>query len=106
MPIGFETILILIFSFYYLYEQMNDNQNLFIYSNYSFWVILGFMIYLAGSFFIYIFANQTQEAIKYWYFTNIFSILKDLFFIIALLLNAHGTVKKHQKKHSTTILDF
>jgi hypothetical protein len=87
VPIGIETILIMLFSFRYLYEQMNDTTTLFVYSKPSFWIILGFLIYLSGSFFIYIFANQSREAIKFWYLTNVFSILKTVLFSIAILLN-------------------
>lgn len=95
IPIGIETILILIFSFYYLYEQMKDTEILFIYSRYSFWVVLAMMLYLAGSFFIYIYASQLdpKEVGKYWIFTNIFSILKNIFFTIAIVLNANEKAK-------------
>ncbi len=90
IPIGVETILILIFSFYYLYEQTNDTSSLFIYNKYTFWVILGIVIYLAGSFFIYIFADTIppKEMKRYWFITNIFSILKNIFFCIAIWINA------------------
>lgn len=93
VPIGVETILILIFSFYFLFEQMNDTTNLFIYSKYGFWIIMGMLIYLAGSFFIYIFSAQllaehkNNEVAKYWMFTNVFSILKNLLFSIGIILN-------------------
>ena len=99
IPIGIETILILLFSFYYLYEQMNDTETLFIYSKYQFWVIIGFMLYLAGSFFIYIFANQTKEALNYWYFTNIFSILKNIFFSVAVFIYTKQRSTSLQKLH-------
>jgi hypothetical protein len=89
IPIGIETILILIFCFYYLYEQMNDVNTIFIYNKYTFWIILGIIIYLSGSFFIYVFANQfSKEISKYWFITNILSILKNIFFTIAIVLNA------------------
>ncbi|HWJ30051.1 MAG TPA: hypothetical protein VNS32_26150 [Flavisolibacter sp.] len=91
VPIGIESILIISFSFYYLFDQLNQSKQFFIYSNYSFWIVLGFVIYLAGSFFIFLFASQSLEAIKYWYLTAIFSILKDLFFIIGMV-----TKPKHQ----------
>jgi len=89
IPIGMEAIIILIFSFYYLYEQMKDPENLFVYSRFSFWVVLGIMLYLAGCFFIYIYASRLEdkEVGKYWIFTNIFSILKNIFFTIAIFLN-------------------
>jgi ABC-type Fe3+-siderophore transport system permease subunit len=87
VPIGIETLLILIYSFYYLFEQMNDPKTLFIYSRYQFWVLVGFMLYLSGSFFIYIFTNQLPqpEVLKYWFIIDIFLILKNVFFITALL---------------------
>jgi uncharacterized protein (DUF486 family) len=90
IPIGIEAIIILVFSFYYLYERMNDTTTLFIYNTHQFWIILGIVLYLAGSFFIYIFASHLRNyAIdKYWFITNIFSILKNIFFCIAIYLHA------------------
>jgi hypothetical protein len=101
VPIGIETILILIFSFYYFYEQMQDTTNLFIYSRYPFWVVLGMILYLAGSFFIYIYSSQLsqEEVNKYWIFTNIFSILKNIFFTIAIIVNANQSIKKTPKNY-------
>jgi hypothetical protein len=86
IPIGIETILIIVFAFYYLYEEMNDTTTLFIYNKPSFWIILGIVLYLAGSFFIYIFAGylKQEELDKYWQITNFFSILKHVFFCIAI----------------------
>lgn len=96
IPIGVEGILILIFSFYYLYEQMKDTEILFIYSNYTFWIVIGMMLYLAGSFFIYIYASQLpdDQVAHYWVFTNIFSIIKNIFFTIAIIINSKQPVKK------------
>ena len=90
IPIGVEAIIILGFSFYYLYERMNDTTTLFIYNTYQFWVVLGIVLYLAGSFFIYIFASilSTADINKYWFITNIFSILKNIFFCIAIYIHA------------------
>jgi hypothetical protein len=87
IPIGFETILMLAFSFYFLYERTKDTTTLFIYNTYQFWVILGIVLYLAGSFFIYIFTNylSPEEVKKYWVITNCFSILKNVFFVIAII---------------------
>jgi hypothetical protein len=88
IPIGIETILILLYSFYYLYEQMNDTTTLFIYSQYQFWLITGIMIYLAGSFFIYIFANQVDRQVlsNFWFLTNVFYVIKNIFFATGLLI--------------------
>lgn len=89
IPIGIETILIFIYSFYYLYEQMNDTTTLFIYSKYQFWVVIGFLIYLAGSFFIFIFSSKWTKYdffAKYWYITNGFYAFMNLMFIVAFYL--------------------
>lgn len=90
LPIGVETILILIFSFYYLYQQMNIVDETFIYERFHFWMVIGIMILLSGSFFIYIFANQVDYHIlnEYWFVTYIFYIIKDLFVIIGIYLYA------------------
>jgi hypothetical protein len=89
VPIGIETILILIFIFYYLFEQANDKTNLFIYSHYQFWAVTGFMIYLAGSFFIYILANQINRELleRYWFLTNALYVVKNLFIGVAFFIN-------------------
>jgi hypothetical protein len=88
IPIGIETILILIFSFYYLYEQMSDLSNEFIYNKFAFWIITGFLIYLAGSFFIYVFAAQVDKEIlqEYWFLTNAFYSLKNIIFALGYLV--------------------
>ncbi len=100
IPIGIETILILIYSFYYLYEQMNDTNNLFIVNTYPFWIVTGIMIYLAGSFFIYIFANQVNREIllKYWFLTNVFYVIKNILFAIAILIHVKQSKSPHPAK--------
>jgi hypothetical protein len=87
--IGIETILILIFSFYYFYEQMNDvTSSTYIYHKPSFWIIVGFILYLGGSFFIYIFANHVERPVldKYWFLTYLFYIIKSILFIIGIMV--------------------
>lgn len=88
IPIGVETIIILSHIFYYLYEQMVAPSQILIYNRYHFWIVCAFMIYLSGSFFIYIFANQVDQNTLniYWMFTNVFTILKNVFFSISILV--------------------
>jgi hypothetical protein len=89
IPIGIETLIIICYSCYYLYEQVSDlTTTTFIYDRYSFWVVSGILMYLAGSCFIYIFANQVDQATRseYWIFTNAFIIIKKLLFAIGLLV--------------------
>jgi hypothetical protein len=101
IPIGIEAILILIYSFYYLFEQMKDTENLFIYSRYPFWLVIAMMLYLAGSFFIYIYASQLgdKEVERYWIFTNIFCIIKNILFTFAIVLNNKQSVEKKHNRY-------
>ena len=93
IQIGIEAIIVLTFSYYYLYERMNDTNTLFIYNTYTFWVVIGMVLYLSGSFFIYLFTNFLSDAEikKYWIITNIFSILKSILFTVAILIHAKPT---------------
>lgn len=103
IPIGVETILIFIFVYYYLYEELMDSSTLFIYSKPIFWIVFGIVLYLAGNFFIYIFAESLKrhEVRQYWYITNIFAIIKNLFFSVAILL--HTKLPKQKMAYN---LDF
>jgi hypothetical protein len=105
--IGIETILIILYSFYYMYQELRETKQSFIYNNYRFWIISGILIYLAGSFFIYIFANQLKSVLltDYWALTNAFYIIKNVFFAIAIkqYLNA-GKIKNSPKGISYNLL--
>lgn len=86
LPIGIETILIIIYAFYYLFEQMNNLTDSFIYNRYHFWIAIGILLYLGGSFFIYIFADKVDSHIldDYWFLTYVFYIIKNVFFAIGI----------------------
>jgi hypothetical protein len=101
VPIGVETILILLFSFYYLYEQMNEPSSLFIYNKYPFWVIAGIMLYLAGSLFIYMFAYQVDRSVlhQYWLLTNVVTIIRNILIIIAILIYVKQQKNPSPEKH-------
>lgn len=100
IPIGIETILIMLFAFYYFFEELQDVDTEFIYTKFTFWLVLGMLLYLAGSLFIYLFSSQLlaehrdNEVAFYWVFTNIFSILKNILFVVAILINAKRPPKK------------
>ena len=100
LPIGIESILILIFCFYFFYEQINNPNLLFIYNDYKFWVVTGIMIYISGCFFIYIFANQIpqKELRLYWSFTYIFLGIMNTFFSIGILILGLKPKQKHHTK--------
>ena len=99
VPIGIECILILIFSFYYFYEELNNPEVLFIYNDYRFWITTGIMIYLSGSFFIYIFANQLEKDLRdlYWSFTFLFQGIMNILFSIGILMVSLKSKKLNTK---------
>jgi len=107
VPIAIETIAIFLFSFFYFFEQINDTENLFVYNTPSFWGVLGILIYLAGSFFVYISANSIslQQLLQYWIITNIASIIKNIFFVIAIFFMASQTVKGKSLKYPSYTLN-
>ena len=88
IPIGIETLLVLIFSFYLLFEIMNTVKDTYINYNYKFWVLIAMMIYLSGSFFIYLYANELAagEGAKFDILLSFFYILKNIFFVIAIIM--------------------
>jgi hypothetical protein len=96
LPIGIETIFIIIFSFYYLYEELNNTTTLFIYTKPAFWIILGMVLYLSGSFFIYIASGYYSKDIvgRYWFVTNILTVIKNIFFCIAIISHAKNSGDK------------
>jgi hypothetical protein len=91
IPIGFEMILVLIYIFYFFYEQLKFNTNVPLYKNYVFWIALGILIYLSGTFFFYILANHLppKQIQPYWFITYIFDIVKNIFFAIGVLVIAY-----------------
>ena len=96
VPIGVETIMILVYIFYFLYEQLKTNSTLPVYSNYSFWFIIGIMIYLSGTFFFYIMINNMTEIHlrPYWFLTYVFDIAKNIFFSVGLLVYLYNPKKE------------
>jgi hypothetical protein len=81
---------------------MNEMNTQVIYGKYQFWIVLGIMIYLAGSFFIYVFASQVDRRTlnEFWYLTNVFYILKNILFATGIIIFFN------QKKNSPPAPEF
>jgi hypothetical protein len=109
VPIGIETIIILVCSFYYLYEQMNIIDDSLIYSRYHFLMVIGIMVYLGGSLFIYMFANQAKDNVldSFWFLTYAFYILKNILFLLAIRISIKRlrsiSNKPHYEKFSPSL---
>lgn len=104
VPIGVETILIFVFSITFLYEQLKSSSNILITDNPAFWIITGFLLYLGGSFFIYILANDVEDATlrKYWFLTNALFVLSNALVVLGIFLDSKNDKIKptHRFDHS------
>jgi hypothetical protein len=98
---GVECIFIILLCIYYLIIQLKGINNLFVYSTSNFWIIITFLIYLAGTFFLYIMAeNMIQNEnfqIQYTIINSAFNILKNILLSIAMLMKPTPTEENKQK---------
>ncbi len=100
IPIGIETILILSYIFYFFYESAKKTTTSYIYNHYCFWLSVGILIYLGGSFFFYILINYlNQSQINTFgnliYLTEIF---KNILFSVAIFVYARYPLEKIKKR--------
>lgn len=99
---GLQTILIIGLCIYYLFVQIRGSNTLFVYSTSNFWIIITFLIYLSGTFFLYIMAetmiNDKVFRVQYIIINSIFNILKNVLLSIAMLMKS-GQTKPELKKN-------
>jgi hypothetical protein len=102
VPVAVETILIFLFVFYFLYQEFTKETQLLV-RNSMFWISIGIFFYLAGSFFFNILANHmsTEELVKYWYYSFLFDIIKNI--LIAIGLSVH---RQKNRADSVPYLDM
>ena len=107
IPSGVSCILTLLFSIYYLYEQIRDPNNLFLYSSPHFWIVVGLIIYFSGTFFVYIFSQSNYDNPEFKAsFTVInasFIILRNLLFSIAFIIKP-GKEEENRLKTRRVVL--
>ena len=93
--IGIESIIILILCIYYLYLEIKESDSLLIYSTFNFWVIITFLIYFSGTFFLYIMTENTYHDIAfqklYLVINSCFSILKNILLCVAMCMKMNNT---------------
>lgn len=87
---GVESIFIILLCIYYLAVQLKGSNNLFVYSTSNFWIVITFLIYLSGTFFLYIMTeNMIKDRafrIQYLIINSSFNILKNVLLSIAMLM--------------------
>lgn len=87
---GTESVLIIGMCIYYFFDQLKQPNTLMIYSSINFWIIIAFLIYLAGTFFLNIYADSmiTDKAFikQYILINSSFNILKNILLSVAMLM--------------------
>ena len=84
-----ESILVISYSIYFFFEQINIPRVTFIYSLPQFWIVSGILIYLASTFFLFMQADALSQAEKegFWIIAILGQIIKNILFVIAFLIN-------------------
>lgn len=97
---GIECIIILLLCISYLFIQLRGSNSLSIYSTFDFWVVITFLIYFAGTFFLYMLAQSMGRDVsfqKQYFIINIaFNILKNILLCIAMTMKLNNTVKEQK----------
>ena len=100
---GIESLIILLLCIYYLFSQVKGTNNLLIYSTYNFWIIVTFLIYFSGTFFLYLMTESMMNDIhfqKLYFIINAsFNILKNILLSVAMCMKINTD---YQSKLKTT----
>jgi hypothetical protein len=93
LSITVEYILLIILCLLYFFEEISSPNVTFIYSIYNFWIIVGILIYSTGTFFFFMQADDlSDEEWDKWALINYtFTIIKNVFFGIAISMKKEGT---------------
>lgn len=85
LPASVESILIVAYSIFYLFDQMNKPQVIFIYQEPNFWFVVAFIIYFSGTLFLFIQASNLDREIRdnFWKINLFLNIAKNILFAIA-----------------------
>ena len=89
LPISISAITLIIFCIIYLFEKIQSPEIGFVYATPNFWIVVGIMIYFAGTFFLFLQYSElsVQEQDNFWIINWICIILKNIFFSIAFYLS-------------------
>ena len=83
---------------YYFYTQLNKPDSFLIYNSFNFWIIISFLIYVAGTFFLYVMAENMipdRSFVRLYIIINFsFNLLKNILLSVAMLM------KEDPKSHN------
>lgn len=97
---GIESIIIIFLSIFYLYTQLKGSTNMTIYSTFNFWIIITFLIYFCGTFFLYLFVETMKDSVtfqKQYLIINIsFNILKNVLLCVAMTMKLNNNLNQQK----------
>lgn len=89
IAVALEEILLIAYSIRYYFERINTIDSIFLYATSEFWIVAAILIYAAGTFFVYLYADSyidSGDFKKHYSLIHLIaSIIKNLLFTIALL---------------------
>ena len=88
LPTSVESILIIVFSILFLFDQLNNPEVIMIYESHRFWVITAFLIYMAGTLFLWVYADSFTKEQKnyYWNINYTTNFVKNILISIAFIM--------------------
>lgn len=105
IPVGVETIILFIVIFLFLFEHFKASKASYIYNHNGFWISVGILVYLGGSFFFNILVNimPEAEADKYETYTHVADILKNFLFVVAIWIFSKQQDQNTIRQEKTTV---
>jgi hypothetical protein len=93
---GGATLMILIFSLVYFYKQLDNHENLFIYSTSPFWIVIAVLLYKAGTFFLFLYTNSLSqnEKMNFYLLNSVFYLIQNLLLAFSFLIPRKSYNKK------------
>lgn len=91
-----EAIGIISLSVYYFYEQLKVPDTPFVYMQPRFWVVTAYLIYTAGTFFLFLYLDSLELDLqkKYYLLNSVFLILKTILLSIGMFMTKKLPEKK------------
>ena len=102
IPSGITSLIFLIYSIFFFYERISDPSSLFLYASPVFWVVVALIIYSAGTFFPFIYAQSHMKEDE---FRSEYNLIHDILYIFKNILLACAmlvTDKTLKPLHSMT----
>jgi hypothetical protein len=100
--IGIESIIIFLLCISYFATQLKGSNSLTIYSSFNFWVVITFLIYFCGTFFLYLMTNSISHSAAFqrqYFIINIsFNILKNILLCVAMTMKLNDPAEQQKSQ--------